>query len=320
MNTVSRSAAVTVTVPASEAGRRIDNYLASRLKDLPRSRIYRMLRSGEVRINGRRVGPDHRVQESDRVRIPPVFDTSTGTSPMAIVPAATRQALARSVLFEDDELLVLNKPAGLAVHSGSGLAWGIIDVMRAIRPDCPDLQLVHRLDRDTSGCLMFAKDSRALRQLHELLRDQAIRKIYLALVYGHWPRQTRRIEQPLLKVRNASAEAFTTVSDDGKESVTRVIDVARHGDFSIVRFALDTGRTHQIRVHAAGIGCPIAGDRKYGDETCNRRLREAGCERMLLHAESLEFSSMPRSRIGRLVAPIDAAMANVIERIQTHAV
>ncbi|MCC6202134.1 MAG: RluA family pseudouridine synthase [Gammaproteobacteria bacterium] len=317
MKPVSRNAALTVTVAATEAGRRIDNYLASRLKDVPRSRIYRMLRSGEVRINGRRASPDQRVEESDRVRIPPLF--SGGTGDAAVVPAETRRALAQAILYEDQKLLILNKPSGLAVHSGSGLPWGIIDVMRSLRPECPALQLVHRLDRDTSGCLMFAKDLRTLRDLHEQLRDRAIRKIYLALVCGEWPRQVRQIEQPLAKVRNQESEAFVAAMEEGKEAVTKVLAVERLDGFSLVRFELDTGRTHQIRVHAAGIGCPIAGDRKYGDAAANQMLRKAGCERMLLHAESLEFEHPPRLRGHTLTAPYEEIMSRTIDRIRSHA-
>lgn len=315
MKNLSRTSVETVTVPATEAGRRIDNYLASRLRDLPRSRIYRMLRSGEVRVNGRRVGPDQRIQESDRIRIPPVF-IDADTSQPAVIPVARMQVLERAILYEDEGMIILNKPSGLAVHSGSGLAWGVIDVVRAMRPQCDQLQLVHRLDRDTSGCLMLAKDIRTLRELHDHFRQNTLRKTYLAVVCGDWPDHVRRVSQALAKVRNETPEAFVTTTEDGKDATTHVLSVEKYDGCSLVRFGLETGRTHQIRVHAASIGCPVGGDRKYGDETFNRRLREAGCERMLLHAESLTFVAPS----GRTVTALpDDAMTRILQRIRAHA-
>ena len=266
------------------AGRRIDNYLAGMLRDIPRSRIYRMLRTGEVRVNGGRVRQDYRLQENDDVRVPPLFQGPPRVQ--AAPPASLLNRLRKAVLYEDERLLAINKPAGCAVHAGSGEQFGVIALMRALRPDCPDLELAHRLDKATSGCLLLAKDQLYLRELHELLRHNRIHKHYLALVYGKL-RKKLEISLPLRKNELRSGERMVMVDATGKPATTVFHPVRILRDATLVQVQIVTGRTHQIRVHAASSGHPVAGDPKYGDRAFNRRLRQAGLRRMFLHAERL---------------------------------
>lgn len=266
-------------------GQRIDNYLTRLLKGVPKSHVYRILRSGEVRVNGGRAKPDYRVAAGDELRIPPV---RTAQRPARAMPPAS-PALERAVLFEDAQLIALNKPAGLAVHGGSGVNFGVIEQLRSQRPEARFLELVHRLDRDTSGVLLLAKKRSALTHLHAELREGRVRKIYFALVKGAWRGKQRSVKLNLHKFVLPSGERRVAVREDGQESHTIFSLERAWRDYSLLRAELKTGRTHQIRVHLAHLGYPIAGDDKYGDFELNKLLARTGLKRMFLHAASIAF-------------------------------
>ena len=285
-----------VQIDEDRAGQRIDNFLLSFLKGVPKSRIYRILRKGEVRVNKGRIKASYRLQAGDDVRIPPV---RLGEPAKVSAPGQRVLSLIEnSILVEEKGFLVLNKPSGLAVHGGSGLNYGIIEALRALRPDAPYLELVHRLDRDTSGALIIAKKRSVLRELHALLRGEGVRgeqgekmeKKYLALVKGRWEGGKRRVDAPLLKNTLKSGERVVRVSEEGKSALSFFEPVTIYSISSLVEVSLLTGRTHQIRVHADSIGCPIAGDAKYGDEAFNRIMKDAGLNRLFLHAKSVAFT------------------------------
>ncbi len=269
------------------AGQRLDNYLLGALKGVPRSHIYRLIRSGQVRVNSGRVNPKHRLKAGDRVRVPPGRDASAG--------ARRPRAAARSTgspsgsCSRTQRLLVLDKPAGLAVHGGTGVALGCIEALRALRPELPELELVHRLDRATSGCLLVAKRRSALRTLHALLREGRVDKRYLTLVQGRWSEPTAEISAPLVTKRGAG-ESRVRVATGGKaaRSEFRLIDTLGR-TASLLEVAIATGRTHQIRVHAAHAGHPVAGDDRYGDPEFNDAMRRFGLRRMFLHSRSIAF-------------------------------
>lgn len=268
------------------AGQRLDNFLLTRLKGVPRSHIYRLIRSGQVRVNSGRVKAHYRLQAGDRVRVPPVRRSSAPRI------ADANQGLAwleRCIIYEDERLLVVDKPAGLAVHGGSGLAFGLIEGLRSLRPELKTLELVHRLDRDTSGCIMVAKRRSALRQLHALMREGAVRKQYLALVQGQWQHGEIAVDAPLLVDRHGGG-AKVRISPEGKPALSQFRLVSHYDRFaSLLEVEIPTGRTHQIRVHAVAAGHPIAGDERYGDEVFNARCQELGLDRMFLHAQLIEF-------------------------------
>lgn len=299
-----------VTVDAHHDGQRVDNFLASLLKGVPRSAIYRVVRRGEVRVNKGRVKPDHRLRQGDAVRVPPVRVAESGS---ATVPDGVCQRLAAAVLYEDADVLVLDKPSGLAVHGGSGLAFGIIEALRQLRPNAPFLELVHRLDRETSGCLLLAKSRPALLKLQEDLQSGAFTKRYLALVKGAWPQHAQSVAVPLRKNAVSGGERVVVVSDDGREARTDFKVVHAYGQTTLVEAALHTGRTHQIRVHAAHLGCPLAGDGKYGDAAFNKQLRTAGLKRLFLHASELGF---PHPRTGAFTvvrSPLPDELASFVK-------
>jgi 23S rRNA pseudouridine955/2504/2580 synthase len=276
-------------VDAGSAGQRIDNFLLRELKGVPKSRIYNLLRRGEVRVNKGRVKAEYRLQDGDQVRIPPVRSAVAEAKPGGAPSQGLQQRLNAAILFEDDGLLVLDKPAGLAVHGGSGLSYGLIEALRAMRPEARFLELVHRLDRDTSGCIMVAKKRSALVTLHAALRGDGVDKRYLALVAGHWPQARRRVAAPLEKNTLQSGERMVRVSTAGKEALTEFEVVERFAQATLVEARPVTGRTHQIRVHAQYAGHPLACDDKYGDRDADIRFREQGLRRLFLHAHSLSF-------------------------------
>ena len=292
-------------VTAEEAGQRLDNFLMRCWRGLPRTRVYRLIRRGEVRVNRGRSRPDYRLQAGDLVRLPPVR-----LSPQTH-QAHPNASLESRILHEDARLLVLDKPAGLAVHGGSGVRQGVIETLRANRPGEPFLELVHRLDRETSGCLLVARRRSELRRLHALLRTGRIEKAYLALVVGQWQGGARWIEAPLARNRLQGGERVVRVDPAGRPARSLFEPIARCEGYTLMRVTLDTGRTHQIRVHAAHAGHPLAGDEKYGDREANRRLREAGLRRLFLHAHRLAFD---RADGGRLLveAPLDPALEKVL--------
>lgn len=273
-------------VDEETAGQRLDNFLLGELKGVPRSHVYRLIRSGQVRVNSGRVNARYRLRAGDRVRVPPVAERSP--RPVA-GESGSFDWLEQRVVFEDARLLVLDKPAGLAVHGGSGVSLGCIEALRALRPELPDLELAHRLDRATSGCLLVAKRRSALRVLHALLREGQVSKRYLTLVQGRWPAHVKEIDAPLVTRRPAS-EARVRVDAGGKpaRSSFRLLDTYGR-TASLLEVAIATGRTHQIRVHAAHLGHPVAGDDRYGDPEFNARLAHQGLRRMFLHAHSVEL-------------------------------
>jgi 23S rRNA pseudouridine955/2504/2580 synthase len=274
-----------IEVDEGGAGQRIDNFLVSRLKGVPKSHIYRILRSGEVRVNSGRVAASHRLVVGDRIRVPPirVAEREAGDAPAP--------PLELPVLFEDDHVLAVDKPAGLAVHGGSGIAHGAIERLRTARPEAKFLELVHRLDRETSGVLLLAKKRSALTALHEELRGRGMDKRYLAAVAGRVRDEKRRVQASLRKYSTGEGERRVAVDErEGQEAETIFRRLARNDEFSLLEAELLTGRTHQIRVHLAHIGHPVLGDEKYGDFALNKALRKRGLRRMFLHAAELSFA------------------------------
>lgn len=275
-----------VIVNADLDGQRIDNFLRNELPGVPKGRVYRLLRRGEVRVNGGRVRAQYKLREGDEVRIPPARIDTGGPAP----PAEQAAAMLDSVLYEDKRLLVIDKPAGLAVHGGSGIDFGAIELLRHARPDLKDLALVHRIDRETSGCLVMAKRRSALRELHRRFREGQVEKSYLALVVGDWQYGAQVIDVPLLVTNRKGGERHVVASDKGKAARTRVALSRTYGVFSLLHCAPETGRTHQIRVHLQHAGHPILGDDRYGDEDANRQARRLGLSRLFLHAQSIAFA------------------------------
>jgi 23S rRNA pseudouridine955/2504/2580 synthase len=302
-----------VDISAEQAGQRIDNFLSRVLKGVPRSRIYRLLRKGEVRVNRARTRPEYRLQNGDQVRIPPVRVAPARDRTPA---TAALDKVAAAVVYEDDRLLVLNKPAGMAVHGGSGVSFGVIEALRALRPEARFLELVHRLDRDTSGCLLVAKRRSELRMLHELLRDGAVDKRYLLLTQGHWGSGVHEIDAPLHKSQLRGGERVVRVDVGGKAALTRFRELETYPGASLVEAELKTGRTHQIRVHATSAGHPLAGDEKYGDETFNRAMREHGLRRLFLHAHYIAFTDMERNRDIQVSVPLGADLRDLVQQLE----
>ncbi len=294
------------------ADQRIDNFLIRELKGVPKSRVYRILRKGEVRVNKGRVTPNYRLQAGDKVRIPPV---KLAQQKQICLPAqGLRQRLQQRILYEDESLIVLNKPSGIAVHGGSGLSFGIIETLRVMRPEAKELELVHRLDRETSGCLMLCKRRSLLRELHSALRHQRIEKYYSALLQGklaaHWKEQA-----PLKKNVLTSGERLVRVDKEGKSAVTLFKRIEQYSQCGLAEILLKSGRTHQIRVHAAHGGHVLAGDEKYGDRHFNASLRQKGLKRLFLHAHRLQLPEMEKLQQREFVAPLDEELLAVLERI-----
>lgn len=304
-----RSAASTAQVDDEAVGQRIDNWLLRNLKGVPRSHVYRVLRSGEVRVNGGRVDATYRVQAGDRVRIPPVRMADPGARPAAR-PAEF------PVVYEDEALLVVDKPAGTAVHGGSGVSFGVIESLRAARPHARFLELVHRLDRETSGLLVVAKKRSALVALQDAFRERHPQKRYLALVKGRWSRGARDVALGLRKYLTAEGERRVAVDRTGRESRTRFDLVEALGDYSLLSADIETGRTHQIRVQLAHLGFPIVGDDKYGDFELNRRAGREGLKRMFLHAAELAFEHPLTGAPVRLAAPLPEDLARFVAQLR----
>ena len=292
---------------------RLDNFLLSQLKGVPKSRIYKLLRSGQVRVNKGRKKPNYRVQTGDQVRIPPVTVIERSTSE---APAYLLEKIGQAIIFEDEQLLVINKPTGIAVHSGSNIAFGVIEILRQLRPDAEMLELVHRLDRETSGCLLIAKTRPTLTKLHELFRsDDDLQKTYRAILMGRWRGGERMIDAPLKKNQLHGGERIVTVDATGKEAKSLFMPLDYFDDASLIEVKLLTGRTHQIRVHAKHEHHPIAGDPKYGDNTFNQSLKKQGFKRMFLHAYNLQF------KLGKnynITAPLDEQWQQLLDKLHHH--
>lgn len=275
-----------VRIGDGDVGQRIDNYLRRQLPGVPKGRLYRLLRRGEVRVNGGRVRADYKLAAGDEVRVPPARIRPAGAPP----PRWQAEDLGSRVLYEDKYLLVVDKPSGVAVHGGSGVSFGVIELLRAARPELAELSLVHRLDRETSGCLVLAKRRSALRSLHEQFREGRVEKNYLALVAGDWQLGEQLIDAPLLVKNRQGGERHVVVSPEGKSARTRVRLSRGLVNYSLLQCQPQTGRTHQIRVHLNERGHPIVGDVRYGDATINQAATNAGLKRLFLHAQSISFA------------------------------
>lgn len=300
-------------VSQDETGQRIDNFLMTKLKGVPKSLVYRIVRKGEVRVNKKRIKPDYKLQPDDTIRIPPVKLSERPELPSAKLEQV--QALADAIIYEDDHLMVVNKPSGIAVHGGSGLKFGLIEALRALRPNDKNLELVHRLDRDTSGLLMVAKKRSVLKALHEQLREKSVNKQYLALVRGQWQKGCRQVEAPLQKNTLQSGERMVRVDAEGKPSLTRFRIQQRYQQATLVEASPVTGRTHQIRVHALHAGHPIAGDPKYGDREFDEQMQQLGLRRLFLHAWQLTFTHPKTERQCHFEAPLEPALSDLLTRL-----
>ena len=310
----------TLTVDEDSAGQRLDNFLMRHLKGVPKTHVYRIIRSGEVRVNKGRASAEQRVEAGDLVRLPPVR-VSAQVQAKADAPAPAREF---PVLMEDEALMAIDKPAGVAVHGGSGVSFGVIEQLRRARPALANLELVHRLDRETSGVLLVAKKRSALKNLQDQFRDRETGKTYLALVLGLWPSNKKVIDSPLFKytVETGVGEGERRVKvvdkDDpnGMRSITLVRVARTVGPYTLLEVTIKTGRTHQIRVHLASQGHPIAGDDKYGDFEHNKLLHKMGLKRMFLHAWQLKFQHPQSHRPVSLQAPLPPALKNFVDGIQ----
>lgn len=297
-------------VEPGSAGQRLDNFLLRSLKGVPRSHVYRLIRSGQVRVNSGRVKPDYRLERGDKVRVPPVAAKPAAAS---VAKTGGLDWLEHRIVFEDERLIVLDKPAGLAVHGGSGVSMGCIEALRALRPNARELELAHRLDRETSGVLLVAKRRSTLRTLHALLREGAVEKRYLTLVKGRWRHGAVEVEAPLHKRGGGQGEARVTVDPSGKRARSAFeLREAFGARASLLEVEIATGRTHQIRVHAAHLGHPVAGDERYGDPDFNERMHELGLHRMFLHARALRFVWPDSVESFAIDAPLPADLESLL--------
>lgn len=301
-----------IEITEAHEGQRLDNFLMKILKGVPKSRIYRIIRKGEVRVNKGRCDAKRKLILGDVVRIPPVRVAEE--KDLIAAPAYLTACLQRDILFEDNAILVINKPSGFAVHGGSGISSGVIETLRALRPESHFLELVHRLDRDTSGCLIIAKKRSALRTLHEYFRGNGVKKNYLALLQGRWEKQKLIVDQPLQKNISQGGERMVKVSASGKPSKTLFRRLALYHNATLVEASPFTGRTHQIRVHAAWLGHAIIGDERYGDQQLNKSYRQRGYKRLFLHAHKLQFAHPVTGDILNLVAPLAPELQALLDK------
>lgn len=305
-----------VLVASDDGGQRLDNYLLRVCKGVPKSHIYRIIRSGEVRVNGRRAAVSQRLSPGDEIRVPPLRVAQREDE--IVAGAAIKAEL--PVVHEDDALLVIDKPCGLAVHGGSGVSFGVIEALRRQRPQARFLELAHRLDRETSGLLLIGKKRSALTALHDMFRDggrngQRADKRYLLLVRGRWLEPLRHVRLPLFKYLTPAGERRVRVAEDGKPAHTTFRLRARWQDFSLLEAELHTGRTHQIRVHCAHLGFPIVGDEKYGDFELNRLVARDGLKRMFLHAWRMRFPHPASGETMELAAPLPYELDDYLQKL-----
>lgn len=312
-----------IDIPADFEGQRIDNFLVRHIKNVPKVRIYRMLRKGEIRVNKGRVKPSYRLNAGDSVRLPPAHTYQQEGSDEPKAPKTVSQSLTKltknilknAILYEDEQLIIINKPAGLAVHGGSGLNHGLIELLRLHYPKYVQLDLVHRLDRDTSGCILVAKKHSMLRAMHMLLRQKQVTKQYHALVKGANV-LAQKVYAPLLKYHLSSGERLVKVEyDGGQVALTKFKPLKAYSNAMLLEAVPVTGRTHQIRVHAQYIGCPIAGDDKYGDKEFNKVMKSYGLNRLFLHANTLTFEHPKTNQLISVTAPYDNYLTRTLNSL-----
>lgn len=310
-----------VEISADEAGQRVDNFLLAKLKGVPKSKVYRIVRKGEVRVNKGRIKPEYKLRAGDIVRVPPVVVPEKEPLPQA--GRSLLKLLEGAVVYEDDSLLVVNKPSGLAVHGGSGISLGLIETLRQMRPDARFLELIHRIDRDTSGCVMVAKKRSMLRYMQKALREKSLRgqvggieKVYWALVDGKWSSKRKKVDLPLRKVELASGENMVRVDQSGKPSLTHFSVVQGFSDCTLVEARPITGRTHQIRVHAQYFGHGLVGDSKYGLDGVNAVMKARGFNRLFLHAAKLRFKLPESDEVTEVFAPLPDDLAQPLSALK----
>ncbi|WP_395480112.1 23S rRNA pseudouridine(955/2504/2580) synthase RluC [Candidatus Curculioniphilus buchneri] len=305
-----------ITISENESDQRIDNFLHKHLKGVPKSMVYRIMREGEVRVNKKRIQPKYKLQYGDEVRIPPLRQ-SKELLPIPI-NLTSITALNKAILYEDNFLLVLNKPSGIAVHGGSGLNFGIIECLRVLHRHTKFLELVHRLDRDTSGVLLLAKKRSVLCSLHEQLCNNRIKKDYLALVRGHWKDHVKTVNAPLLKQTLSYGKRIVQVNRNGKPSETHFKVSERFTLATLLKVNPITGRTHQIRVHSKHVGHPVAFDNRYGDKIFDQQLTGCGLNRLFLHATALQFRHPNSGKMIYIEAPLDASLHRCLQYLRQH--
>ncbi len=311
MNMGDKTPVQIVVVDEAYAEQRIDNFLITFLKSLPKTRIYRLLRKGEIRVNKKRTSPDYRLQAGDQIRLPPM---QLDIKAAPVVPGKRSVDMLKDrILYEDKNLLIINKPSGIPVHGGSGVHVGVIETLRSMFPKLPHLELAHRLDADTSGCLVLAKKRSILREIHGLLRGGNVHKAYLALTKGHWSSAELRVDAALRKNHLSSGERVVKIDREGKPSLTVFEPMQAYRGAMLVKAILHTGRTHQIRVHARYRSHPIAGDEKYGDKEFNKELRQKGLKRLFLHSYSIEFILPSTGQVIAVEAPLDPELQNCLD-------
>lgn len=302
-----------VTITDEDAGRRVDNFLLNVFKNVPKSHIYRILRKGEVRVNKKRIDASYKLQEGDIVRLPPLF---LGAQAKNAPPSeSTVERLAQRILYEDDKLLIINKPSGMSVHAGNTVRVGVVEALRHLYPKLKNLELAHRLDSETSGCLVLAKKKRVLREIHQLLREGQVRKIYWALTKGEWKSKDLEVNLPLHKHYKHAGKHVVVVDDEGKQASTKFKTLKNYSHASLMEVALETGRTHQIRVHAQAKGHPLAMDDRYGDPEFNKEMHHLGLKRMFLHAHSIEFTLPTEQQHISVKAPLDVDLTQFLTKL-----
>ncbi|MBN2647721.1 MAG: RluA family pseudouridine synthase [Thiotrichales bacterium] len=309
-----KSTVTYLTVGEEDQGQRLDNFLMRHFRKAPKTLIYRIVRKGEVRVNKGRSKVSDRIQAGDLVRVPPMQDVQVEKPSDGEIPLQELRQIEQSILFEDADLLVVNKPPGVAVHGGGGVRYGLIEVLRALRPQAKRMELVHRIDRDTSGCLLVAKKASVLKALHEQIRANQFEKRYLAMVVGRWPKAVNKVDLPLLKTHLPDGGWHVRVAQEGKPAISffEWQDSLPGCDLMAVR--LQTGRTHQIRVHALAHGCALVGDDRYGDREVNKQFRKQGMKRLALHAHILGFTHPVTQQPMRFEAPLWADFKRLMDR------
>ncbi len=314
MSNLSHQTAQIVTIDVNRVDQRIDNFLLSYLKSVPRSHIYKILRKGEVRVNKGRIKAHYKLQLNDQVRVPPIKLLKTDNE--TTVPKEIINAVMSSILYEDQDMIIINKPAGLAVHGGSNISYSLIQALRQARIHDDYLELIHRLDRDTSGCIMIAKNIISLRNFHHLLKNGKITKRYHALLMNTEETVLQEkqftVNEPLLRSQLSSDERMVMVDSKGQEAITKFKIISRFGDYNLVEVIPVTGRTHQIRVHAAYINAPVAGDTKYGNKDFNKKMKQLGLSRLFLHSKQLEFKSPTTGEFISVEAPYDNKLQSIL--------